>query len=54
MRNCAKCLQKQKPKPNASSPMKVVHANMRMERIDIDILGPFPESLRGNRYVYYV
>ncbi len=34
--------------------MQSYHVGMPMERVALDILGPLPETLRGNKYVLVV
>lgn len=50
--NCQVCIQKDKPRMADRAPMKVYNVGAPMERIALDILGPFiPESKAGNKYV---
>ena len=49
VQNCPQCVHKQKPRGRA--PMKLYHSGAPMERIAMDILGPLPETYRGNKYV---
>ena len=51
VRNCPECVQKRKPEKHRRAPMTPHRIENRMERISMDILGPLPESERGNRYI---
>ena len=54
---CRKCHLCARTKPSnikAKAPMQTVGAGTTMERIGIDILGPLPETQRGNRFVLVV
>lgn len=39
------------PHLQPKAPLGQYHAGIPKERIHIDILGPFTESVRGNRYI---
>ena len=53
VRGCEKCaLNKHGNKRRA--PLQTYHASMTMQRLHIDILGPFPLSTHGNRYILAV
>ena len=49
VKTCAICSINKKPrvKPELGS----YHAGARMERVHLDIMGPLPESDRGNKYI---
>ena len=49
--SCKICNTLKKGNRSRRAPMKIHHAGLPMERIHIDILGPFIESTLGNRYV---
>lgn len=51
---CAACSRNKKPSVRARAPLGSYHAGGPMERIHIDLLGPFPSSKAGNKYVLMV
>ena len=48
------CQKKHKPKKADRAPMKIYNVGAPMERMAMDIMGPFPTSGRGNRYILCV
>ncbi|KAL5510338.1 hypothetical protein EMCRGX_G005867 [Ephydatia muelleri] len=44
----------QKSPPRNKAPLEVSHASRPLERIAMDIMGPLPETSRGNRYICVV
>ena len=48
---CPKCIHKQKPARSARPSMMIESACAPMERVGIDILGPFPKSEKNNRFI---
>ena len=53
-RRCDVCLRTKPPLRRQRAAMQSFTAGEPMERISVDILGPFPESLAGNRFVIVV
>ena len=53
-RKCEQCSRRKRPYKTAKAPMKIYNVGSVMKRIALDILGPLPESERGNRYVLVV
>ena len=49
--NCNNCQKKQQPKKSKRAPMKQYNVGAPLERLAIDILGPLPESIKGNKYI---
>lgn len=49
--SCSTCNQNKKANQTAKSGLGQYHAGFPMERVHLDILGPFVESLRGNKYI---
>ena len=50
-KSCIVCVKKGKPQLSQRAPMKIYNVGAPLERIVLDILGPFPESKRGNKLV---
>ena len=48
---CEICASVKTPDRKARAPMGVMSTGAPLDRMSVDILGPFPESDRGNRYV---
>ena len=48
--NCIACNSRKSP-PRNKAPLEVSHASRSLERIAMDIMGPLPETPRGNRYI---
>jgi transposase InsO family protein len=51
VRTCKECSTSKKPHIQPKALLGQFHAGIPMERIHIDILGPFVESTKGNRYI---
>ena len=49
-RNCAVCNSRKSPSHKARAPMKICQTQRPMQRVAMDILGPLPETPRGNKY----
>ena len=52
--SCTTCTQNKKAPINPRAGMKLYHAGMPMERVHIDVVGPFPISNRGNTVILVV
>ena len=52
--SCSACTQNKKAPINPRAGMKLYHAGMLMERVHIDVVGPFPISNRGNTVILVV
>ena len=50
-KSCIVCVKKGKPQLRQRAPMKIYNVGAPLERIALDMLGPFPESKRGNKLV---
>ena len=53
-RNCNVCLSRKSPSHKARAPMEISQTLRPMQRVAMDILGPLPETLRGNKYILVV
>ena len=51
VRNCSVCGYNKKPNRKAKAAQKSYHSGVVMERVHIDILGPFKPSAKGNVYI---
>jgi len=51
---CPQCSRSKKPSVRARAPLGSYHAGGPLERIHVDMLGPFPISKKGNKYVLMV
>ena len=51
VRSCATCNKNKKPHVRPKAPLEKFHAGYPMERVHLDILGPFNTSEDGNNYV---
>ena len=51
---CSRCRPEKKASKAARGALGVYHAGAVMERLHIDILGPFPKGSKGNRYILMV
>ena len=51
---CHTCGSRNGPIPKPRAPMQSIKTGYPLERIQIDILGPLPETNRGNKYVVVV
>ena len=54
VRQCNVCASKKSPNKTRRAPLQQHQVGMPMERVALDIMGPFPESERGNRYIMVV
>ena len=48
---CDVCCAKMGPGRRTVAPLQVYQVGAPMERVAVDILGPFPQTIRGNRFV---
>ena len=53
-RICSTCGARKMPHRNAKAPMRLYNVGYPMERIGLDICGPYPVSKKGNRYLMVV
>ena len=53
-KTCLTCQQKGKPLKSQKAPQKLYNLAAPLERMSLDIMGPLPESNRGNRYILCV
>jgi transposase InsO family protein len=52
VRNCLQCGSRKRPRYGKRSPLNPYHVGEMMERVSIDILGPFkPRTTRGHMYI---
>ena len=51
VKSCRKCSINKKPHRKAKAKLGTFHAGMPMERVHLDILGPYPQSHSGNVYI---
>ena len=51
---CDKCRRRKGQIPSKHAPMQVLRSGFPMERIAVDIAGPFPVSNKGNKYILVV
>jgi hypothetical protein len=51
VRSCKICQARKKPVPPYRAPMVNSHVSEPLERVAIDVLGPLPLTVRGNRYI---
>ena len=49
--NCPSCARKKTVTPKNRAPLQTMKASYPMQRVAVDIVGPFPETDRGNLYV---
>ena len=54
LRRCTGCAQKKNPQRKHRAPLKQHRVGAPLERIAIDVLGPLPETHRGNKYILVV
>ena len=52
--SCEKCATRKSPPRKPRAPLQTELATRPMERIAMDILGPLPETTRGNKYILVV
>ena len=53
-RICEACAAKKGPQSKPQAPLQIVSVGAPMERVAVDIAGPFPVSASGNRYIIVV
>ncbi len=53
-RKCEKCAASKGPGKKQNGPMKQFNVGAPLERVALDILGPLPTSVRGNKYILIV
>ena len=51
VKSCRKCSINKKPHRKSKAKLGTFHAGVPMERVHLDILGPFPKSHSGNVYI---
>ena len=51
---CEKCRKRNFPSKRPRAPLKQYPVGVPFERVGIDILGPLPESKRGNKYIVVI
>ncbi|CAC5367226.1 unnamed protein product [Mytilus coruscus] len=54
IQQCTMCTFRKQPPRRAKSKMKQYHIGAPMERVALDIIGPFPLSKKGNKYALIV
>ena len=50
-RACDLCASKERPTRTPRAPLRTYNVGAPLERVALDILGPLPESYRGNKYI---
>lgn len=53
-KSCEKCASRKGPGRKQTGPLKTYNVGAPLERIAVDVLGPLPCSLRGNKYILIV
>ena len=53
-RSCTTCGARKSPSKRPRAPMQLERAGQPMQRVAMDILGPLPETPRGNKYVLVI
>ena len=51
VKTCATCSKNKKPRVKPRGELGSYHAGKRMERVHLDMMGPFPEPRSGNKYI---
>ena len=51
IQQCGKCAVNKQETQKRKAPLRTYQAGMPMERLHVDVLGPFPQSARGNHYI---
>ena len=54
VRQCNACASKKSPARKRKAPLRQLIVGAPMERIALDMVGPLPETVRGNRYILVV
>lgn len=50
-RTCKSCIARKGPSGKEKSPLQIYNVGAPFERVEMDILGPLPETFSGNRYL---
>lgn len=53
-RECELCASRKSPQQHRHAPMQTDMAGTLMQRVAMDIMGPFPETPRHNRYILVI
>jgi len=53
-KSCMECVVKKGPPDKGKSPMQIYNVGTPFERLQMDILGPFPSSVSGNKYLLVI
>ena len=53
-RSCDLCASRERPTRTPRAPLKTYNVGAPLERVALDILGPLPESDRGNKYILVI
>ena len=53
-RDCVVCNSRKSPSHKARAPMEICQTQRPMQRVAMDILGPLPETPRGNKYILVI
>lgn len=53
-RTCESCIAKKGPSGKGKSPLQIFNVGAPFERVEMDILGPLPQTISGNRYLLVV
>ena len=54
VKSCTECNRSKKANRHYKTNQVTYHAGFPMERVHIDLLGPFPDSQSGNKYVFMI
>lgn len=54
IKNCDACSCRKRPIKKPKAPLKLYSVGVPMERLAIDVTGPFPRSHHGNRYIVVI
>ena len=52
--SCSACAKRKQPVPSRRAPMQTISAGYPTQIMVVDLLGPLPESMKGNHYVMVV
>ena len=50
IQKCSTCAQNMKPRKTPKAPLGNMSVGAPLDRIEIDLLGPLPETPRGNKF----
>ena len=53
-RACDLCASRERPSRTPRAPLRTYNVGAPLERVALDILGPLPESDRGNKYILII